>query len=68
MNEIVVIKRPVKRDSSLQVDTPSKPRIQRHLELLQLVTQLTQRVLQLGHVGVDLRRGRLKHGLRVCEG
>lgn len=40
--------------SSLQVNAPTKPRIQRNLQLLHFLAQLTKRVLQLGDIRVDL--------------
>ena len=52
---------------SLQVNTAPKTRIQRDLELLQLIVQLAHLLLQLRDVRVDLlRRGR-EHGLGVGE-
>lgn len=51
----------------LQVNAASESRIQRHLELLQLLPQLVDRLLQLRHVLIDLLRGRGEHGLRVRQ-
>lgn len=53
--------------SSLKVNTPSKPRIKRHLKTLQFLPQLTQLLLQLGDVRVDLLAGCGEQRLGVWE-
>lgn len=52
----------------LQIDTPPEPRIQRHLQPLQLLAQIAQPVLQPRHLGVDLRGGRGQQRLGLGEG
>lgn len=53
---------------SLQVNPPPKPRIQSHLELLQLLSQITHRLFQLGHLTLGLLGRCSEEGLGFGQG
>ena len=56
-----------RRPSSLQVDTSSKPSVQRYFESTHLLLTSAQLLLELGHILIDLGRVRSDQSLHLGQ-